>query len=508
MFHLVNSIFKTYVNWYASDLDQHYEAPWEAQLETLNLILGPNRHTEIGRKYRFADLINDPAAYARRVPVHQYEDLAPYFDRMLQGENELLFAEKPCWVATTSGTTGSTKNLLLSPTCIRENHQKSAFITLVSLMRRREDLQLFSNKNLLVGGAYKGRHPVIDVPVADISAVLIHSIPKLMRSFYVPDIWLATQPNYEDKIEKIAHVAAQTDSLTLLGGVPTWNLPLFRRVLEITGKDSLLDVWPRLRVFMHGGVKFDPYRPQFEALFPRPDFVYHEVYNATEGFFAVQDRDEGSDMLLLLNVGVYYEFVRWEDFQQGEYKSITLPEVELDEVYVMLISTCAGLYRYPMGDLITFTTKEPYRIRILGRTQEFINGYGEDLLRSEAEEALTATCEATGAYVRDYTVAPKYIEVDDQGCHQWFVEFERSPADIEAFTEQLDLALQARNYNYGAKRQNDYALRRLELYVLPDGFFRDWLVSRGKTGGQSKVPRLANHRNFAEQILKSLEERG
>ena len=507
MLQLVNSVFRTYIEWYTKDLEQHYNDPGLAQRQVLHEILDKNKGTEFGKKYGFADYLNDPKAFSERVPLHTYEDLSPYIERMLKGERNVLFAEKPMWVATTSGTTGATKNLLLPPSCIKNNHQKSAYITLLALMRRQPDLQLFSHKNLMLGGAHKGLHPKLKIPVADISAVLIHSIPRLMRPFHTPDVWTATQPDYEKKIEEIAQVAAKTTSLTMLGGVPTWNLPMFRRVLEISGKGSLLEVWPELRVFMHGGVKFDPYRPQFETLFPRPDFVYHEVYNATEGFFAVQDRDEGGDMLMLLNVGNYYEFVTWEDYQRGEINAIPITKVEKGETYVMLITTHAGLYRYPMGDLITFTTTDPYRIRILGRTQEFINGYGEDLLRAEAEDALVVACEKTGAFVRDYTVAPKYIEIDDKGCHQWFVEFERRPGSIEDFTEALDLALQERNYNYGAKRQNDFALRRLELYDLPDGFFREWLVSRGKTGGQSKVPRLANHRDFADQILKSLQER-
>jgi len=326
-----------------------------------------------------------------------------------------------------------------------------------------------------------------------------------MRGFYIPDIDLATAVNYEEKIEKIAQLAAREPGITVLGGVPTWNLPLYRRILEIHGGDNMLDVWPEARVFKHGGVNFAPYRAQFERLFPREDFIFQEIYNATEGFFGVQDKDDLRTMLLLLNAGVYYEFVRWEDYQQEDFDgAVALKDVSTEETYVMLITTVAGLYRYPMGDLIEFTETDPYRIKILGRTQEFINAFGEDLLRSEAEGALMEACIKSGAIVREFTVAPVYIELSGAGCHHWVIEFECPPESLGFFSKALDEELINVNYNYAAKRSNDFAIGQQKITVAPEGFFRNWLKKRGKMGGQHKVPRLANHRRYLEDIIKQL----
>ncbi|MEO0733621.1 MAG: GH3 auxin-responsive promoter family protein, partial [Bacteroidota bacterium] len=301
-----------------------------------------------------------------------------------------------------------------------------------------------------------------------------------------------------------AQLAAREPGITTLGGVPTWNLPLYRRILEITGANNMLEVWPEARVFKHGGVNFAPYREQFRQLFPREDFIFQEIYNATEGFFGVQDRDELRTLLLILNAGTYYEFVRWEDYQRGDLTAVPLAGVRTREVYVMLISTVGGLYRYPMGDLLEFTETDPYRLKILGRTQEFINAFGEDLLRSEAEGALLTACEGSGAVVRDFTVAPVYIELGKRGKHHWVIEFDRPPADTEKFARLLDEGLIAANYNYAAKRSNDFAILRQEVTVVPPGFFRAWMKSRGKMGGQHKVPRLANHRRYLEELLARL----
>jgi len=506
MFKVVNSIFRTYIGRYRRELERHYEEPLVLQQEMLQQILKDNRSTAFGREHGFYELIDAPELFAERVPVRTYEEHLPYLNRILSGEKRILTADDPDWIATTSGTTGSTKYLPLANNAIQDIHLKGSWMSLACLYAKDEDIQVFSSKNLLIGGAFKGHHQPTGLPQGDISAVIIQSIPRLMRSFYIPDLELATAVNYEDKIERIAQLAARETGITTLGGVPTWNLPLYRRIMEITGAKNMLEVWPEARVFKHGGVNFEPYREQFEALFPRPDFIFQEIYNATEGFFGVQDKDELRTLLLLLNTGAYYEFVRWEDYQAGNMTAVPLAGVTTEEVYVMLITTVAGLYRYPMGDLIQFTETHPYRLRILGRTQEFINAFGEDLLRSEAEGALLAACDASGAAVRDYTVAPVYIELEDAGRHHWVVEFERPPADIDAFNDALDEALVAANYNYAAKRSNNFAIRRHELTVAPSGFFRSWMKSRGKMGGQHKVPRLANHRRFLEDMLGQLQQ--
>lgn len=506
MLKVVNTIFRTYIGRYGRELRMHYDDPWELQREVLQNILQANRSTAFGREHDFYELIKNPDLYAKRVPVRTYEDHLPYLQRILKGEKRVLSHEEADYISTTSGTTGATKYLPLSHNAIRDIHLKGSWMSLACLYAKDPEVQVFGNKNLLIGGSLKGVHPTTGLPQGDISAVIINSIPRIMRSFYIPDIDLATAVNYEEKIEKIAHLAAKEPGITVLGGVPTWNLPLYRRILEIHGGDNMLDVWPEARVFKHGGVNFAPYRAQFERLFPREDFIFQEIYNATEGFFGVQDDDDLRTMLLLLNAGVYYEFVRWQDYQKQDFNgAVALKNVSTEETYVMLITTVAGLYRYPMGDLIEFTETNPYRIKILGRTQEFINAFGEDLLRSEAEGALMEACIQSEAIVREFTVAPVYINLTGAGRHHWVIEFEQAPANLDFFSKVLDAELIKANYNYAAKRSNDFAIRRQDITVAPEGFFRKWLKDRGKMGGQHKVPRLANHRRYLEDVLERIK---
>ncbi|MGB3798260.1 MAG: GH3 auxin-responsive promoter family protein, partial [Lewinella sp.] len=401
MLRVVNTIFKTYLGRYRKEIRSHYEEPLALQQETLRHILAANQTTAFGKEHRFEEILRHPEIFSERVPVRNYDDHAPYIERILRGELTTLTADPAAWIATTSGTTGAVKYLPVPQSAVREIHLKGSWLSLAILYDKDESVQVFSHKNLLIGGAFQGIHHASGLPKADISAIIIKSIPRIMRSFYIPDIDLATAPSYEDKIEKIAHLAAHEPGITILGGVPTWNLPLYRRILEIHGGDNMLDVWPDAAAFKHGGVNFEPYRSQFERLFPKPGFIFQEIYNATEGFFAVQDRDDLRTMLLLLTTGIYYEFIPWEAYQRGEQAAVDLSGVRTDTAYVMLITTVAGLYRYPMGDLIEFTETDPFRIRILGRTQEFINAFGEDLLRSEAESALMEACETALAIVRD-----------------------------------------------------------------------------------------------------------
>jgi hypothetical protein len=503
MLSVVNSIFKTYLGRYRKELHAYHTRPHELQGEVLHIILSRQRDTAFGREHGFGEITGE-TAYARRVPVRTYAEHRPYIDRILAGEERVMTHDAPTWIATTSGTTGTVKYLPIPQRAVGEIHLKGSWLSLAALYEKDEKLQVFSHKNLLIGGAFKGYHEKTGLPKADISAIIIRSIPRLMRPFYIPDVQLATDPDYEDKIEKIAHLAAAEPGITILGGVPTWNLPLYRRILEIHGGENMLDVWPQASAFKHGGVNFAPYRKQFEKLFPRPGFLFQEIYNATEGFFGVQDRDDRQTMLLLLTAGIYYEFIPWSAFQAGEMDAVPLRGVRSGETYVMLITTVAGLYRYPMGDLIEFTETDPYRIVILGRTQEFINAFGEDLLRAEAERALMQACERVPASVREFTVAPQYIELGSKGKHHWLIEFEVPPVDRQRFETALDEALREQNYNYAAKRMNDFAIERQVVTYLPEGFFRNWMAERGKLGGQHKVPRLANHRRFLEDMLGRL----
>ncbi len=504
MLSVVNTLFKSYLVRYRRELEAHYVRPHELQREQFLSLLRTNRDTQFGQEHQFDKIIAAPERFTELVPVRNYEAHQPYIDRILAGESQVLTHDPAAWIATTSGTTGAVKLLPIPQSAVSTIHLKGSWMSLAALYQKDPDLEVFSHKNLLIGGSYQGIHEPSGLPKADISALIILSIPRIMRPLYIPDVKLATAGSYEEKIEKIAQLAAREPGITILGGVPTWNLPLYRRILEIHGGENMLDVWPNASVFKHGGVNFEPYRAQFERLFPKPGFIFQEIYNATEGFFAVQDRDELRTMLLLLTNGIYYEFIPWSSYQTGAMDAVGLPEVRTGETYVMLITTAAGLYRYPMGDLMQFTETDPYRFVIVGRTQEFINAFGEDMLRSEAEGALLEACTASGAVVRDFTVAPQYIQVGEKGRHHWLIEFERAPDDLQQFNRVLDEALQDRNSNYRAKRSNDFAITRHALTVLPAGFFRQWLADRGKLGGQHKVPRLANHRRFLDDILARL----
>jgi hypothetical protein len=365
-------------------------------------------------------------------------------------------------------------------------------------------MQIFARKNMLIGGGYYGPQSEGGLPVADISALMIRSIPFMLRPFYLPDVETATLPDYEQKIRIIAKIAAQEPSLTMLGGVPTWNLALYREVLAEAGAKHLLEVWPNLQAYVHGGVSFAPYRQHFQELIPSDDFLYHEIYNASEGYFAVQDQLDKDDLLLILNNGIYYEFIPFDALANGDRRTVPLWGVITGQLYAMVITNSSGLYRYLLGDVVSFTSVHPYRFKIVGRTQEYINAFGEDLLLDNVQAALMSTCSQFDVRVRDFTIAPYYMQVGEQGRHQWFVEFAGPEPDIPTFSAALDAAMQRANSNYAQKRSNDFAIGPLELVRLPEGFFSSWLRQRGKVGGQSKVPKLANHRRYAEDILQRM----
>jgi hypothetical protein len=504
MIEVINSLFKIHLKKYQDELELILNEPLEIQQNVLYSILQQNKETAIGHKYSFQNIASY-REFRDRVPVFTYDDLEPYIQRIFQGEECVLTESKVKWVAKTSGTTsGKSKYIPITKENIQECHFKGSWFTLAALYSHNEDIKIFARKNLLIGGGIYGNYPGSNIMVADISAIMAHHLPLIIRPFYIPDVRTATIPNWEEKVIQIAEMAAQEDSISMLGGVPTWNITLYRKILEITGASNLLEVWPELQAYIHGGVSFNPYRQQFRELIPSPDFLYQEVYNASEGFFAIQDNLGSDDLLLLLNNGVFYEFIPFEKFNQGELEAVNLQDVQAGESYAMLVSTNSGLYRYIVGDVVTFTAVNPFKIRIKGRTQEYINAFGEDLLLQNAENALMKACGLHDALVKDYTIAPFYLNIIDKGRHQWFIEFEKPPADVSAFETTLDQALQNENSNYAQKRTNDFAINRLEIIALPPGFFNAWLKEKGKIGGQHKVPKLVNDRHFANEFIAAL----
>ncbi len=504
MINFINNLFKIHLKKYEVERQLHYTMPEALQEATLHEIIDTNWDTAFGHDHQFHS-IQSAARFREVVPVVEYHELLPYIERVIAGEDGVLTEAKVKWLAKTAGTTsGQSKYIPVTKESIQSCHQKGSWFTLASMHAHREDLQIFAKRNLLIGGGAYGPHGAAGLPVGDISAILIQAIPLIIRPFYIPDIKTATLPDYEKKVKIIAEIAANEDSITMLGGVPTWNLALYRRILEITGAEHLLEIWPNLQAYIHGGVSFEPYRSHFEQLIPSSQMLYHEVYNASEGYFAIQDDPEKEDLLLLLSNGIYYEFIALEDIRNGTRQAIPLESVDINKTYAIVISSNTGLYRYLLGDLVHFTATHPYRIKVAGRVQEYINAFGEDLLIGQAEKALVDSCRELGVEIRDYTIAPYYSNVKEKGRHQWFIEFADSIEDIKLFAERLDYRLQQENSNYAQKRSNDFAVTQLEIVPLPEGFFQQWLREKGKVGGQSKAPKLSNDRRFAEEILAKL----
>lgn len=487
-------------------INEFLEAPHETQKRVFHELLRQGSHTEYGRKYGFSH-INDPKSYAKKVPVQGYEDIKPYIDRMMMGEADILWPGFVRWFSKSSGTTtGKSKFIPVPKENLYGSHIRGSWDTITIMYQNFPESRLFADKSLVMGGSLDTFEGNPDTKIGDVSAIMLYHMPIFARPFYTPDLETALLPNWDEKIERMARICTE-ESVTMFGGVPTWTIVLFRRILEMTGKDNMLEVWPDLRAYIHGGVGFDPYREQFKEFVPSDEFIYQEVYNASEGYFAIQDHFNEKGMLLMLDNSIYYEFIPREEWGKEFPETVTLKEVELGETYALVISTNAGLWRYTPGDTVTFTSLDPYRIMISGRTKQFINAFGEEVMVGNTDKAIARTCEEFDAIVSEYTVAPVYIEDGQKGGHEWLIEFAREPGDLDAFSRKLDLNLQAINSDYEAKRYKDMALSNLRIKTLPENTFIEWMRRRGKIGGQNKVPRLCNSREYVDQILSFIEEK-
>jgi hypothetical protein len=442
--------------------------------------------------------------FKQRVPIQNYDTLKPYIERMLKGEQNVLWHSGIRWFAKSSGTTSDrSKFIPVSEESLEECHLKGGKDMLSMYFNARPNARIFTGKSLTLGGSNQVNQLHPDASFGDLSAVIMKNLPLWAEFYRTPHLDIALIENFEEKIEKMAY-ATKDVNVTSISGVPTWNILLFKRILEITGKKNLLEVWPNLELYFHGAVNFTPYRDQFKQLIPNDDMYYLETYNASEGFFGIQDSFDSGDMLLMLDYGIFYEFLPLEHLHEENPKTLTLDEVQLDKNYALIISTNAGLWRYMIGDTIRFTSLSPFRIQITGRTKHFINAFGEELIIDNAERALAEACSQTGAIIRDYTAAPIYFNGDECGAHEWIIEFEQKPAEFERFVDLLDETLRRINSDYDAKRFKDMALRRPIVRRAPSGTFFNWLREKGKLGGQNKVPRLANNREYIDGILKMM----
>lgn len=504
---LVNAMVKQYLRLRIKRIERYMLKPEAAQERWLSKLLDSARHTEFGRTHHFSS-IRSPRDFARRVPVHDYDRIKGYISRMMHGERDVLWPGEVNWYSKSSGTTSDkSKFIPVPPTNLVQCHIAGTWDSLALLYHNKPDLEIFRRRNLIMPGSF---NPLPEYPktrVGDISSILTYHMPAIGRMFYTPDFETALMPNFEQKIQRIAEMVSRTDDIVMFGGVPTWILVLFRQILEITGKQNMLEVWPHLQAYMHGGVGFEPYRQTFRELIPSDSFVYQEIYNASEGYFGAQCDLGRNDMLLLADNGVFYEFIPIEEWDKEHPKTVLLADVEPGKDYAVLISSNNGLWRYLPGDTVVFTRKYPFCVQISGRTKQYINAFGEEVMVGDTDKALAETCRQLNVVVSEYTAAPVYFANERaKGGHEWVVEFEKAPSDLERFNQMLDETLQRINSDYEAKRFRGMALDRLRLRPVPPGTFHRWMKARGKFGSQNKVPRLANHREFVEEVLRFAQE--
>ncbi|MFP4470717.1 MAG: GH3 auxin-responsive promoter family protein [Bacteroidales bacterium] len=502
-------LFNSFMSWLIKkrihQIELFIKYPHDVQLEWLKKLLSSARDTEWGKKYGYAT-INDARTFSQRVPLNDYNSLKPYIERLRKGEQNLLWNTEIKWFAKSSGTTSDkSKFIPVSSEALEECHYKATRDLLSIYFNNHPDTRIFEGKGLIMGGSSS----ISEINnesyyTGDLSAILIQNMPFWAQFKSTPNTSIALMDEWESKIEKMAHVTKDHD-VTSISGVPSWTLVLIKRILEVTGKKNLSEVWPNLEVFFHGGVNFNPYRQQYRQLIDSKQMTYMETYNASEGFFGIQDRTDHNDMLLMLDYGIFYEFIPFEELDNENPKVIGLDQVEAGNNYAVVISTNGGLWRYMIGDTVTFTSTNPYRIRITGRTKNFINAFGEELIIDNAEKALEKACEKTGAIVSEYTAAPVYFNNNENAAHEWIIEFEKEPDDTDAFTDALDAALKSLNSDYEAKRYKDMVLRKPVIRAVPNRTFYNWLKKRDKLGGQNKVPRLSNDRKYVDQILELLK---
>ncbi len=474
--------------------------PVEAQREVLQNLVTEAQYTYFGKQYNFSSLFS-VKAFKARVPVHEYEDIQPYIQKMLEGEDNILWNTPIKWFAKSSGTSNSkSKFIPISEESLEYNHFKASKDVLTSYYNNFPSSELLTGKGLVVGGSHQINQLHNEIQYGDLSAVLMQNTPFWGQWLRTPELSVALMDNWETKIESLAQ-STSNENVTSLAGVPTWTLLLLKRILEIKQKKTIKEVWPNLELYINGGVSFVPYREQFEKIIGEK-INYLEIYNASEGFFAGQENPEEDGMTLFTEHGIFYEFMPIDEYGKRFPKTIGLGNVSTNTSYALIISTTGGLWRYLVGDTIKFTSINPYRIKVTGRLKHYINAFGEELIVDNTDQAISIACKKTNSIVIDYTAAPIYFSDNKNGAHQWLIEFEKEPTDIALFSKELDDALKNLNSDYEAKRFKDIALSMPIVTSIKKGVFNTWLKNRNQNGGQHKIPRLSNERVIIEEILK------
>jgi hypothetical protein len=505
---LINSILTWVMKQRIHQIELFMKYPHDVQEELFKKLMENAQTTQFGAEYGFRDIKNYEQ-YRRRVPISTYENFYPYIQRLMRGEQNILWPSEIKWFSKSSGTTNQrSKFIPVSEEALQECHFKGGKDLISLYVNNYPESRLFDGKGMAVGGSHQINEydPTASSFYGDVSAVIMQNLPPWAEFIRTPSLETALMGNWEEKIEKMAVETSQVN-VTNIAGVPTWTVLLIQRIVELQKKKHILEVWPNLEAFFHGAVAFKPYRNLFESLIPKSDMHYWETYNASEGFFGIQDQRDSEDLLLMLDYGIFYEFIPVDELENENPKALGLAEVELGKNYAMVISTNGGLWRYNIGDTIKFTSLTPYRIRISGRTKHFINAFGEEVIIENAEAAITAACEHTDAIIDNFTAAPVFLEKGKRGGHEWLIEFKVKPRDLMEFAKVLDRTLRHVNSDYDAKRKNDLALIGPKVHSVKEGTFYEWMKKRGKLGGQNKVPRLFNTREYVDDILKMLQEK-
>ncbi|WP_340200962.1 GH3 auxin-responsive promoter family protein [Ascidiimonas sp. W6] len=497
---LFNSIASWLLKKRIHQIELFLKYPEEVQVELLSQLLANAQNTEFGKLYDFISVKNYDT-FKERIPINRYEQIEPFIERTRKGEQNIFWPSPIKWFAKSSGTTNAkSKFIPVSTEALEDCHIKAGKDMLCLYYNNNEGSRLLTGKNLRLGGSsevYQDNNTFF----GDLSAIIIENLPFWAEMSSTPSNKVSLMSEWESKLEAIVAQTIQ-ENVTSMAGVPSWMLVLLNKVLETTGKEHLFEVWKNLEVYFHGGVSFNPYKDQYKKLLPSSGFKYYEIYNASEGFFAIQDRNDSDELLLMLDYGIFYEFIPMDVYSTPLEKVLPIWEVEVGKNYAMVITTNAGLWRYLIGDTVRFTSVRPYRIKVSGRTKHHINVFGEELIIENAEEALKNACAKTGSEIVDYTAAPVFMEGKEKGAHEWLIEFRKEPEDLDYFSELLDNALKTLNSDYEAKRYNNMALKKPILHVARNSLFHDWLKMKDKLGGQHKIPRLSNKRDYLEELIK------
>ncbi len=502
---IVNSLVSWYLRRRLPAIEQMFTNPLEVQYNQLMALVKTASITDFGQKHDFKTISTEDE-FKTRVPVTNYDDFKHYIQRMLNGEQNVLWPTEVRWFAKSSGTTSDkSKFIPVTYDSLEECHYRGGKDALLFYLEQKPESTIFNGKGLVMGGSHQINNLNSESFYGDLSAVMMQNMPIWAQYLRTPDLSIAIMDNWDEKIEKMAR-ATVSDDVTSISGVPTWTIVLIEHLFDLTGYNNLTDIWPNLELYMHGGVSFTPYRDRFKQLIRSKNVSYMEIYNASEGFLGIQDVLGNNDMLLMLDYGMYYEFMPMSEYGKQFPVTYNLSQVNTNETYALIISTNAGLWRYIIGDTIQFTSTYPFRFKITGRTKHYINAFGEELMIDNADEAISFACNQTGAAIADYTAAPVYMSAQNKGAHEWVIEFLVEPTHINDFTQALDSKLKQVNSDYEAKRYMDMAMQQPIVHAAPKGTFNNWLKQKGKLGGQHKVPRLSNNRTYVESLLTLLNQ--